>query len=129
MADVGSRTLVGTPSGDWWLAVFSPEEGAEMMARAAEVIAEFSDDSEGEPILIQLALTADEFRASMEAIGEANDMGIDVDALGVALAQEYWNNPEIPMMNDVADVAREFFSPIWGFLGEEDGDEDEGEVE
>lgn len=117
-----SETLVATPDDDWWKAVFTDKEYTTLEARFAQILAEHevSRTKLSEPLDIVVLIAPEKFVEQLKILAMANRDGYEVEDIGVAFAQEYFENDDIEQDSDASLAAREFYSP-WDDDDEEDG--------
>lgn len=130
MKSLPPETLVGTPDEDWQFKVFSPVEVEEIEKMARTIIDEHAE-AMAEPISVITFFTADEFRANLLGCWEAAKIGCDVQVIGLALADEYYDQDTIPPDAEMSEAANYFkHHELNGFLdfdeeGEDDDDDDD----
>lgn len=108
-----AETLVATPDPNWWRVVFTEAEHEALEKRFEEIVAETAsgeDDGE-EPIAVVVMVARSKFYNVLRALVMASAEDLDVDDIGVAFAQHYFDDSTIPPDDEASSDARQFYSP------------------
>jgi hypothetical protein len=117
-----SGTLIETPSDDWWRKVFTEAEYEALESSFAKIVDEFfNPDDDGEPISVVVMVSRTKFMEQLRVLAMAQSDGYDVEDIGIAFAQEYFDNNDIPFDTEGSRNATEFYTPF----DEEEPDDDD----
>lgn len=106
-------TLVETPDANWWRKVFTEAEAEALLESFNKIAQEFADKPipHVEPIDVMVLVGRDEFYTLLHTLAEASRAGFELDTVGIAFAQSYFDEDDIPQEDGASEDAREFYSP------------------
>lgn len=97
---------------DWWRIAFTPEDFAELQTKTSDLVGEFGIAVEDmEPIAVVVLVTPTEFGEALRLLARLDSDGYDLQTIGLAFAQEYFDNDDIDQNDELSVAAREFYTP------------------
>lgn len=117
MSDVSDRP--------WWGDVFTERELVALQTKVDAILEEFGEE-DVEPIMVVVPYSPAEFAAAMETAYYADIAGFNMEAIGTALSQQYFEEPSIIGTEELNTYATRFFK-MW--MEDEDDEDEEADDE